>query len=92
MNNRKLWTILIWASVILMFICAFEWVNVESYYEDESFIGKEVNSNMKYDLLTVKLLLAAAIVFFFISFYKLSKTQTQKHETHNNPGSELNQV
>ena len=73
MKKYKRLRISVIALTVLLLLLCFEWVNVESYYEDQAFIGNNVSQKMHSDILIIKALLLLDIIMLVICIYKLNK-------------------
>lgn len=81
MKKRRNLTIGVILLTILSFFLVFEWLNVESWYEDLSFVGNDDAHGMNRDLLIVKALLTSTVVGLFICLYKLNKIKPVSGKT-----------
>jgi hypothetical protein len=58
----------------LLCVLGFEWINVQSYYQDQLFVGTNVAYAIHRDVLIIDALFGLVAIILIVCIYKINKT------------------
>ena len=80
MKKERILSICVICLTVLLLILAFEWFNVQDFYADQSFVGKNVDLELSRALLIIKILSGIGSIALFTCVYELGKLPVRRDE------------